>query len=142
MEYLEVANEHRTITKSSISQARENKLSISNGVGQFFPIVFDNLDYIDCDRVKSHPVIVSTVDELDYEYPVRECTYYTDDYVYVDEHGTELRKLPHWFGDAFYTKYVDTNNFINFDTEAFGTRNKETVQSGLHYVESTETLTE
>ena len=141
MEFLEIADEHRTITKSSISQARDNKLSVGNGVGGFFPIVFDNLDYIDCDRVKSHPVIVSTVDELDYQYPVRECTYYTDEYVYVDNHGTELRKLPHWFGeDAFYTKYVDTNDYINFDTEALGTRNAETIQSGLHYVESKDNL--
>lgn len=140
MEYLEIADEHRTVTKSSISQARGTKLSLSNGVGAFLPIVFDNLDYIDCDRVESHPIIVSTVDDLDYQYPVRECTYYTDEYVYVDEHGSELRKLPHWFGDAFYTKYVDTNNFINFDTESLGTRNKETLQSGLGYAVATDTL--
>jgi len=140
MEYLEIADEHRTVTKSSISQARDTKLSLSNGVGAFLPIVFDNLDYIDCDRVKSHPIIVSTVDDLDYQYPVRECTYYTDEYVYVDEHGSELRTLPHWFGEGFYTKYVDTSNFINFDTESLGTRNKETLQGGLHYTTAIDTL--
>ena len=134
MEFLPDANEHRTITKSSISQARYNNLSATNNLGQFFPIVFDHLDYIDCDTVKSHQVIVSTVDELDYKYPVRECTYYTDEYVYVDEQGTELRTLPHWFGEGFYRAYYDYNSFVNFDTAAFGTRNKQTIQSGLHYV--------
>ena len=141
MDFLPDANEHRTITKSSISQARYNKLSVTNNLGQFFPIVFDHLDYIDCDRVKSHPIIVSTVDELDYEYPVRECTYYTDEYVYVDKQGMELRKLPHWFGeDAFYKTYDNSSSYINFDSEAFGTRNKQTVQSALHYVESVDNL--
>lgn len=140
MEYLPDASEHRTVTKSSISQARNSKLSTTNDLGQFFPVVWDNLDYIDCDRVKSHPVIVSTVDELDYQYPVRECTYYTDEYVHVDEQGVELRALPHWFGEGFYQTYVDTSNYINFDSEAFGTRNRETLQSGLYYVESADKL--
>jgi len=140
MDFLPDASEHRTVTKSSISHARNNKLSTTNELGQFFPIVFDHLDYIDCDQVKSHQVIVSTVDELDYEYPVRECTYYTDEYVYVDEQGKELRALPHWFGEGFYQKYYDYNSFVNFDTEAFGTRNKETVQSGLHYATALDTL--
>lgn len=140
MEYLPDASEHRTVTKSSISQARNSKLSTTNDLGQFSPVVWDHLDYIDCDRVKSHPIIVSTVDELDYQYPVRECTYYTDEYVYVDEQGIELRTLPHWFGEGFYQAYVDSNDFINFDTEAFGTRNKETLQGGLYYVESADKL--
>lgn len=140
MEYLPDASEHRTVTKSSISQARNSKLSTTNDLGQFFPVIWDHLDYIDCDRVKSHPIIVSTVDELDYQYPVRECTYYTDEYVYVDEQGIELRTLPHWFGEGFYQAYVDSNDFVNFDTEAFGTRNKETLQSGLYYVESADRL--
>ncbi len=141
MDFLPDASEHRTVTKSSISQARNSKLSTTNNLGQFFPIVWDHLDYIDCDMVKSHQVIVSTVDELDYEYPVRECTYYTDEYIYVDEQGSELRVLPHWFGEGFYQKYYDNNSFINFDNQAFGTRNKETLQSGLHYVEASTDLT-
>lgn len=140
MEYLPSANEHRTVTKSSTSQAREEVLSVHNGVGQFFPVVFDYLDYIDCDRVKSHQVTVSTSDELAYNYPIGECTYYTDKYVYVDENGTELRVLPHWAGEGFYRAYYDRNAFVNFDDEAFGTRNKETVQIGLTYTESNDTI--
>lgn len=134
MEFLPDASEHRTKTKSSISQAKSTKLSVGNGVGQYFPVVFDHLDYIDCGKVVSHRTTISTSNELDYEYPIQECTYYTDEYVYVDEHGSELRKLPHWFGEGFYQAYVNRNAFVNFDDQAFGTRNKQTLQSGLSYV--------
>lgn len=140
MDYLPIADEHRTITKSSISQARDTKLSLSNGIGQFIPIVFDNLDYIDCDRVVSHKVMVSDSDELAFEYPVKECTYFSDEYVYVDEKGTELRELPEWFGAGFYRASVDRNNFVNFDDQAFGTRDADTLQTGLHYVEASSTI--
>lgn len=140
MDYLPIADEHRTITKSSVSQARDTKLSLSNGIGQFIPIVFDNLDYIDCDRVVSHKVMVSDSDELAFEYPVKECTYFSDKYIYVDEKGTELRELPEWFGAGFYRANVDRDNFINFDGHAFGNRNRQTLQTGLHYVEATDSL--
>lgn len=141
MDYLPSADEHRTKTKSSISQARDIKLSLSNGVGEFLPIVFDHLDYIDCDKVASHKITVSTSNELDYEYPIGECTYYTDEYVYIDEHGSELRKLPHWFGeDSFYQTYVDRNALVNFNKESFGTRNRQMLQVGKHYVVANDNL--
>lgn len=140
MEYLPVADEHRTITKSSISQARDTKLSLSNGIGQFIPIVFDNLDYIDCDKVMSHKIMVSDSDELSFEYPVKECTYYIDKYVYSDEEGTELKEMPEWFGAGFYRAYVNRNDFTNFDYEAFGIRNIQTLQGGLHYTIASDTL--
>ena len=140
MDFLPDASERRTVTKSSISQARNNKFSTTNQLGQFFPLVFDVLDYIDCTKITSHRAVVSMTDELDYEYPVRECTYYTDKYVYVDEQETELRTLPHWFGEGFYQAYIDQNQFVNFDDQAFGTRNKHTLQTGLHYVSALDTL--
>lgn len=140
MEFLPAADEHRTITKSSISQAKDHVLSVHNGVGQYLPLVFDHLDWIDCDQVKWHQEIVSDSDELAYMYPVSECTYYTDQYVYVDEHGKELRTLPHWAGEAFYEAYVDRNVFVNFDDQALGVRNKQTLQNGLHYVEARDNI--
>ena len=134
IDFLESADEKRTVTKSSISQAREHILSVTNNKGQYFPIVFEKIDWVDCDLVKWHQEMVSDSDEMAYMYPVRECTYYTDQYVYVDEQGRELRALPHWAGEGFYETYVDRNIFVNFDDQAFGTRNKQAIQSGLHYV--------
>lgn len=140
MDYLETANERRTKTKSSISQARDTKFSTTNNLGQFFPVVSDHLDYIDCNKVKSHLVSMSLTPESDYEYPVGECAYYTDKYIYVDHQTTELRTLPHWAGDGFYKAYVDDYVLTNFDSEALGTRNKQTLQVGLHYVEAVDNL--
>lgn len=140
MEFLEAADKRDLKVKSSISQAKDTKLSATNNLGGFFPIVSDHLDYITCDKVKSHPIKISLSDELDYEYPVGKCTYYTDKYVYMDGDRTELRTLPHWFGDAFYSKYVSTNAYINSDTEALGTRNMQEAEVGLSYVEANSTL--
>lgn len=140
MDFLPAADEHRTITKSSISQAKDHVLSVHNGAGQYFPIVFDHLDWIDCDQIKWHQEMVSDSDEMAYIYPVSECTYYTDQYVYFDENGAEVRELPHWFGEGFYEASVSRNNFINFDDQSFGVRNAQTLQNGLHYVESRDTI--
>lgn len=140
IDFLESADERRTVTKSSISQAREHVLSVTNNLGQYFPILWDHLDYIDCDQVKWHQEMVSDSDELAYMYPVSECTYYTDQYVYVDEHGKELRALPHWFGEGFIEVFVDKNTFVNFDDQALGVRNKQTLQNGLHYVEARDNI--
>lgn len=139
-DYLEDASVRRTVTKSSISQAKDKKLSVTNKLGQYFPLVFDHLDYIDCKKVKSHNITVSLVDEADYEYGVQNCTFYTDQYLFVDDKKVELRTLPHWFGEGFYQKFIDRNTFINFDNEALGVRNKTEVQVGLHYVEALDTL--
>lgn len=140
MEYLPSANEHRLKVKSSISQSKDEVLSVHNGAGQFIPLSFDYLDYIDCDKIKSHRIVVSTSDELAYNYPVGKCTYYTDEYVYVDEHGSELKVLPHWAGEGFYEAYYNRNAFINFDKESLGVRNKQTVVSGLTYTVAQSTL--
>lgn len=140
MDFLPAADEHRTVTKSSISQAKDHVLSVTNNIGQYFPIVFDHLDYIDCDQIKWHQEIVSDSDELAYMYPVSECTYYTDQYIYVDEYGKELRTLPHWAGEGFYEVFVDKHTFVNFDDQALGVRNKQTLQNGLHYVEARDSI--
>lgn len=140
MDYLEVADEHNVDIKSSISQAKDTKFSVSNGVGGYLPIVSDKLDYIDCDKVKSHRIIMSLIDELDYQYPVDECIYWTDEYIYSDGTRTELRTLPHWAGEGFFQKYVDTHAFIVSDKETLGTRNKQKVQIGLSYASARITL--
>lgn len=140
MEFLPSADEHRLKTKSSISQAKDDIFSVHNGAGEYLPLEFDFLDYIDCDKIKSHRIIVSTSDELAYQYPVEKCVYYTDEYIYVDEHGKELRTLPHWAGEGFYEAYVDRNAFINFDKESLGVKNKQLVDIGLNYAVALDTL--
>lgn len=140
MDYLEVADEHNVDIKSSISQAKDTKFSVSNGVGGYLPIVSDKLDYIDCDKVKSHRIIMSLTDELDYQYPVDECIYWTDEYIYSDGTRTELRTLPHWAGEGFMKVFTDSHAFINSDEESLGVKSLQKVKIGLHYVEARETL--
>lgn len=140
MDFLESADRRDVKIKSSISQAKNSKFSATNGVGGFLPIVSDHLDYISCDKVKSHRIKISLSDELDYEYPVAKATYYTDQYIYMDGTRTELRTLPHWFGEGIFSKYVDTYAYTNSDSESLGTRNVQNVEIGLSYVEAQDTL--
>lgn len=140
MDFLESADRRDVKIKSSISQAKNNKFSATNGVGGFLPIVSDHLDYISCDKVKSHRIKISLSDELDYEYPVAKATYYTDQYIYMDGTRTELRTLPHWFGEGIMLAYVDKSSFVNSDETALGTRNVQTAQIGLSYVKANDTL--
>lgn len=79
-------------------------------------------------------------DDIGYNYPVGECKFYTDEYVYHDEKGTELRALPHWFGEGFYKANVNSNSFINADNGALGTHNEYNLRVGLSYARARETL--
>lgn len=136
IDFLEAADERRTATKSSISQAKNTKLSVTNDVGVFLPISFDHIDYIRCGEVKSHRATVALTDEEDYKYTVKTCTYVSDLYVYKDTAEERIEPLPEWFGAGFYRKYVESKSFVNGDETSLGTRNKTTIQSGLHYVEA------
>lgn len=139
-DFLEIADERRTSTRGSNSQTRKGVLGVHNGAGQFLPIVWDNLDYIDCGVPHTHPIIISYDDQDAYTYPVGHCTYTSDKYVYFDDQGEEVRELPEWFGAGFYKAYVDRNIFVNFDDAALGTRNTTEVQVGLSYVEANDKI--
>lgn len=138
-DYLPLADEHRTVTKSSIAQHKGDTLTVFRA-GEHIPLVFDQIDYIDCDKIVSHRATVTDSSELPYEYPVGHCTYLSDLYVTLDKEGEEIKKLPCWFGDGWYREYVNTRTYVNFDDQAFGIRNAQHVDIGLHYVEAIDTL--
>lgn len=139
MDFLPGASKKETKTLSSIAQAKEHTLSVYKA-GRYVPIVFDKIDYIDCDKVVSHKVIISDSDELAYDYPVDHCVYLTDKYVTAEREEAELKALPCWAGEGWYREYVDNDVIVNFDNQAFGERSCEPVDIGLHYVEATDTL--
>lgn len=123
---------------SSISQ-HKNKFSVYTN-GQWLPISYDVIDFIDCERIESHRAIVTDKDDIGYNFPTKKCCYYTDEYVYHDNNGTELRELPHWFGEGFYEASINEQDFINSDNGSLGVRNKYTLTTGLDYALATKTL--
>lgn len=135
---LEPTEKSDLVKKSSISQ-HKNKLSVIKGA-EYVPIAFDTLDYIDCDRAVSHPTILAIDDDLGYFYPVSECKFYTDNYVYHDGDRVELKTLPHWFGEGLYQESVKKYSFTNADNGALGTHNEQTLRIGEDYVTTKETL--
>lgn len=139
-DFLEIADERRTSTRGSNTQTKGKVLSVHSGAGQFLPIVWDNLDYIYCGEPHTHPVMITYDDQLAYEYPVAHCTYYSDEYIYHDSEEEQLKELPEWFGSGFYTAYEDHPFFINDDESSFGSREKDTLQIGLHYVEANDSV--
>ena len=110
--------------------------------GGWSPIVFDQLDGINCETVKSHPVIISWGNDIGYEYSDGECHYASDHFVYTDKEGVEQVVLPTCMGGdgEMYLKYVNKNSFINFDNASLGVHNTKTLRVGLDYSLASETL--
>lgn len=111
--------------------------------GGWAPIVFDQLDGIVCDKIKTHPVVISFGGDLGYIFPEAHCTYSSDHFIYFDEEGVEQRLLPECFGGKgeFYNEFVKSNSFVNFDDGAsLGVHNTKTTRTGLSYVIADETL--
>lgn len=111
--------------------------------GGWAPIVFDQLDGINCETIKHHPVIISFGDDIGYVFPEAHCTYASDKFVYFDKSGVEKRLLPPCFGEGgeFYDKFVKSNIFVNFDNDSsVGTHNQKRLRTGLSYVLADKTL--
>lgn len=138
MSVLTASDANDVTYRSSISQ-HENKLSVMK-LGEWVPLSYDVLDYIDCDKVASHRAIVTDADDIGYTFNVAEQKYYTDKYVYSDRQTTELRELPHWFGEGFYEAFVKDNPFINADNGSLGERMSITRRIGTAYALANETL--
>lgn len=107
------------------------------------PLVFDQLDGIVCETVKTHPVIISFGDDLGYVFPEAHCTYSSDHFIYVDKEGVEQKLLPECMGGKgeFYEHFVRKNAFLNFDNgDSLGVHNDIQLRTGLSYVKADENL--
>lgn len=110
--------------------------------GGWAPIVFDQLDGINCETIKHHPVIISFGDDIGYVFPEAHCSYASDKFVYFDKSGVEKRILPPCFGEGgeLYDVFVKSNSFVNFDDDSVGSHNIKRLRTGLSYVLADETL--
>lgn len=111
--------------------------------GGWAPIVFDQLDGINCETIISHPVIISFGGDVGYIFPEAHCTYASDHFVYFDKEGVEKKLLPECFGGGgeLYDAFVKSNSFVNFDDDSsVGTHNTKTLRTGLSYVLADENL--
>lgn len=104
--------------------------------GGWAPIVFDQLDGITCDTVKTHPVVLSFGDDIGYVFPEAHCQNVSDKLLYFDKEGVEQRPLPECFGGKgeFFDAWVSYNTFVNFDDDSsLGIHNVATRRVGLDY---------
>lgn len=107
------------------------------------PIVFDMIDGITCETIKSHPVVIDLCgDSLGYVYPEAHCTYVSDKFITVDKEGIEQVVLPSIFGGngELIDVYTNKTAFVNFDNSSLGVRNRSQLRTGLDYVKASETL--
>ena len=103
--------------------------------GGWTPISFDYLDYIDCDKPVSHPVIIEFDDRLGYYFPIDECEFETDEYVLPETAGVVLRELPECMGEGFYQAYEKSDLIVNFDdNSALSTHNRYMLKIGTDYL--------
>lgn len=132
MEILFHDDERKVKAYSSIDQY--SKFIATYERGGWTPIEFDYLDYIDCDKVVSHPVIIEFDDRIGYHFPIGECGFTTDEYLLMDKEGTELRELSECMGGGFYESYDKSKVIINFDDDsALGTHNTYRLKVGYDY---------
>lgn len=111
--------------------------------GGWAPILFDQLDGITCETIKSHPVIISFGDDVGYVFPEAHCSYASDKFVVFDKESVEQKLLPECFGEGgeFYDTFVKSNSFVNFDDDtSLGVHNVKRLRTGLSYVLADETL--
>lgn len=139
MEILFHDDERKVKAYSSIDQY--SKFIATYERGGWTPIEFDYLDYIDCDKVVSHPVIIEFDDKIGYHFPIGECGFTTDEYLLMDKEGTELRELSECMGGGFYEAYDKSKIIINFDdNSALGTHNRYRLKIGMDYFLADEIL--
>ena len=135
-------DEHETVHRhSSIDQFRGYLSTYRKG--GWAPIVFDQLDGIDCEGTHTHPVIISMDDEIGYVFPEAHCVYASDHFIYLDKEGVEQKLLPECFGGGgeFYDSFVKSNSFVSFDDgSSLGVHQNKTLRAGLSYVLADETL--
>lgn len=118
--------------KSSIKQY--DSVLATQKAGVWLPIVSDMVDYVDCDGVHSHEVILTDNDDyIGYEYPVENVCYYTADYTLSDRIEDVIEQLPEWFWNGFYEKHISGETFTNSDENALGSQNKVELTVGLDY---------
>lgn len=144
---LEILPADETITVRNHSSIDQYKgfLSVMTK-GGYTPIQFDSLDGINCNQIKSRPIIISYGD-IGYHYQDAECTYLSDLYVLFDREGVELVPLNECQGGKgeFYERYYRTRSFVNVDGgdsygNSLGTRNEITLRVGLNYIVADEKL--
>lgn len=139
MKVLPAVDNDRAEYRSTISQFSGRPLTFYKG-GQWVPLAFDSIDYINCKCIESHLAILSDPSDLGYYYPVTKSIYITDDYVYHDHKEIQTLPLPEWFGDGFYQKPVDTHAFVNGDNGSVGVRNVQKLSVGTGYAIAKSTL--
>lgn len=139
MEILYNDDKSQVSVHSSIDQFKDF-ISVYIG-GRWVPVEFDEIDYIECGKIHSHPVIVDAGDNIGYIFENGSCTNVTDIYPTFEREGTELRELPECMGDGFYEAYFKQNEIVNFDDgTALSIRNVEELTIGQHYYLADEIL--
>ena len=132
-------DDKRTVNAhSSIDQFRDF-FSVNIG-GEWVPIEYDYIDYINCDEVVSHPVIIDTGDYIGYYFPVGECSDMDDTYPLFDYEEVVKLPLSEFQGEGEYEAYEKDDVIVNFDNAALGIRNNNTYRIGQDYLIADEFL--
>lgn len=130
--YLNDADQTDTHRHSSINQYGAF-ISVKKG-GVNIPLRFDSLDWINCEGIKTHPVIISDGNDLGYNFPVGHYTYFTDTYLIMDRKEVVVKELPKWYGEGWYEKALNEKVFTNFDDASLGMRNRVDLRIGKDFV--------
>lgn len=135
---LKPVNDQKVFRHSSIEQHR-GVLSVLNK-GEWIPISFDHIEYIDCGRIVSHKAAVTDKPNIGYSFPVGEVKYFSEVFLMADNGQTTTEALNTWFGTGFYDKYHPEKLLFNADNGSLGEMSNQTLRVGMSYCLAEETL--
>lgn len=132
--------EHDKVKRRSSIDQFANYLAVMKQ-GGWAPIVFDQLDGITCDTIKTHPVVISW-DDVNYVFPESRCDYPFDEFITFDKDEVEQIALPPEFGGEgeLIDVFSSSNQFVNIGASSVGSHNIKRTRVGASYVLSDETL--
>lgn len=115
--------------------------------GEWVPIMFDEIEYIDCAdtcknkyTIHSHRAALTDGDDSQFTYPVGTCHYWNDEYILTDVQETVVKELPAYFGSGAYEAFEKYKTFTNADDGSLGQRQRIEYRIGLNYWTAKETL--
>lgn len=133
-----VITDFPTERKSSIYQHRGLLGMLIRG--EWCPLVFNQVDGVECGKIKYHKIALSIKPGLNWTFPVGTCHYVKNNYLLTHKDKLELNPLPEFFGDGLYEDRVREQVFTNVGKEAVGIRQEKTLRVGKDYVTAKRTL--
>lgn len=125
-------NDFPTERKSSIYQHRDLLSVLIRG--EWCPIIFNQVDGVECGKIKYHKFALRVRPGLSYTFPVGSCRYVKNNYVLAQKDEIKLKQLPEYYGSGLYETHERKQVFTNVGKGALGVKQEKILRIGKDYI--------